>query len=52
MQAHRELAILFEGREYTVIKQIHEYYTTKREFALHNMDETFWQWSVNEGVTK
>lgn len=51
-QAHRELGVLFEGRKYKVIKQIHEYYTTKREFALQNMDGTFWQWNVNEGATK
>ena len=52
MQSHRELAILFEGRDYTVVKQEHEYYTTKKPFALHNMDETYWQWNVKDGVGK
>ena len=52
MQSHRELAILFTGRRYTVVKQEHEYYTTKKPFALHNMDGTFWQWNVDNGVTK
>ena len=52
MQSHRELAILFEGRDYTVVKQEHEYYTTKEPFALENMDETYWQWNVRDGVGK
>jgi hypothetical protein len=52
MQAHRELAVLFKGREFKAIKQEHEYYTTKEPFALHNMDGTYWQWNVNDGVSR
>lgn len=52
MQSHRELAILFIGRDYKVIKQEHEYYTTKKPFALHNMDNTYWQWNIKNGVAK
>lgn len=52
LQAHRELAILFEGRNYKAIKQEHEYYTTKVPFALENMDGTYWQWNVTEGVSR
>jgi hypothetical protein len=51
-QSHRELAILFDGRNYKVVKQEHEYYTTKKPFALHNMDGTYWQWNVENGVTR
>jgi len=52
MQSHRELAILFAGRNYIVVKQEHEYYTTKEPFAIHNMDDTFWQWNTQNGVAK
>jgi len=52
-QSHRALAIKFgKNREYTFIRQILPSYPTEYDFALHNMDDTYWQWSPQPGLSK